>query len=76
MVAQKIHAARRIFAHNVRRLRLARKWSQEDLAAAARLHQVQVSKIEVADNNTTIDTMQKIANALGVPIKDLFSETL
>ncbi len=74
MVVQKIHAARRIFAQNVRRLRLARKWSQEDLAASARLHQVQVSKIEMADNNTTIDTMQKIAHALGVPVAELFAE--
>jgi transcriptional regulator with XRE-family HTH domain len=74
MGAQKNHATRRILARNVRRLRLAHDWSQEELAAAARLHQVQVSKIEAANNNTSVDVLQRLARALGVPVAELFAE--
>ena len=74
MGAQKSHATRRILARNVRRLRLARKWSQEELAAAARLHQVQISSIEAGKSNTTIDVLQRLARALGVPVAELFGE--
>ena len=74
MGAQKSHATRRILARNVRRLRLARKWSQEELAAAASLHQVQVSKIESANNNTSVDVLQRLARALGAPVAELFAE--
>ena len=74
MGAQKIHATRRILARNVKRLRAERGWSQEELGAAARLHQVQVSKIEQGNNNTTVDVLQRLARALGVPVKELFED--
>jgi transcriptional regulator with XRE-family HTH domain len=74
MGAQKSHATRRILARNIRRLRLVRNWSQEELAAAASLHQVQVSKIEAANNNTSVDVLQRLARALGVSVAELFAE--
>lgn len=52
---------------------MARDWTQEELAAAASLHQVQVSKIEAANNNTTVDVLQRLARALGVPVAELFA---
>jgi transcriptional regulator with XRE-family HTH domain len=74
MGAQKSHATRRILARNIKRLRAARGWSQEELAAAARLHQVQISKIEQANNNTSVDVLQRLARALAVPVAELFED--
>jgi transcriptional regulator with XRE-family HTH domain len=68
------HAARRILAQHVRRLRIARQMSQEDLAHAADLSQDQISEIENAKHSTTLDNIQRLAFALGVTVADLLSE--
>lgn len=56
----------------VRKYRLERELSQEKLARLADLALPTIAKIEVgATPNPTIDTIKKIAVALGVPIEDL-----
>jgi transcriptional regulator with XRE-family HTH domain len=63
---------RQALAHNVRRLRLGRGWSQEELAAfAGELRQAVISQIETATANPTFDTLEHIAAALGVRVFDL-----
>lgn len=74
MAGLKIHAARRILARNVSRLRHVRKMSQDDLAAAARLHQSQISEIESAKLNVSIDIIQRLAGALGARLADLLED--
>ena len=74
MAGLKIHAARRVLARNVRRFRHARGMSQEDLAAAARLHQSQISEIESAKINVSIDIFQRLARALGARLAELLEE--
>jgi len=74
MARKDIHAARRILAHHVRRLRAARQMSQEDLAGAAELSQDQISEIENAKHSTTLDNIQRLASALGVPVAELLRE--
>jgi transcriptional regulator with XRE-family HTH domain len=73
MARRGIHA-RRILARNVRRLRDERGWNQEVLADAAGLTQSQISKIEGADLNLTIDTLQDLAMGLGKRVAELFEE--
>lgn len=63
--------ARETFAANVRRLRVANGISQEALAALARLHRTYVGSIERAERNVSIDNMEKLAVALGVPLAEL-----
>ena len=53
-------------ADNMRRLRDARGWSQEDLADKAQLHRTQIWKIEKARQNTGIDIIEKLARTFGV----------
>jgi transcriptional regulator with XRE-family HTH domain len=65
-----IHA-KRLLARNLRQLRLQRSWSQDDLADAARVRQALVSALEVATANPTLESLDKIAAALGVEIADL-----
>jgi transcriptional regulator with XRE-family HTH domain len=51
---------------NVRRLREARGWSQEDYAERAGIHRTYVSDIERGSRNPTITVVEKLAKPLGV----------
>ncbi len=59
-------SARRIFAENLRKARLAKKLSQEDLAELANLHRTYVGSVERAERNISIDNIERLAIALGV----------
>jgi transcriptional regulator with XRE-family HTH domain len=56
----------------LRTLRQKRGWSQTELATRAGVQQALVSAIEVESANPTIESLDKIASALGVRIEDLF----
>ncbi len=64
--------ARRDLARNLRRLRIAKDWSQEDLAAEAGVRQALVSAIEVGTANPTPNSLELLADALAVKIGDFF----
>jgi transcriptional regulator with XRE-family HTH domain len=65
--------ARKALAYNVRRLRNLRRWSQERLAAeAGDLRQGLISELELAKANPTLATLEFVAAALGVTVRDLF----
>jgi len=67
-------ADRAALAFNVRRLRQQREWSQERLAAeAGELRQGLISDLELRKANPTMATLEAIAGALGVAVRDLFS---
>ncbi|WP_157451986.1 helix-turn-helix domain-containing protein [Deinococcus aquatilis] len=65
------HRARERFAAALLRLRQERGWSQEELAAQAKLHRNYVGSIERAERNIGVDNMEKIAEALGVSLSDM-----
>lgn len=67
-------SARQIFAAHVRRERLARGWSQIQLAERADLHFTYVSAVECAKRNVSIDAMERIARALELPLSELLRE--
>ncbi|MBC2667196.1 helix-turn-helix transcriptional regulator [Novosphingobium flavum] len=51
---------------NVRALREAKGWSQEDYADRAGIHRTYVSDIERGRRNPTITVVEKLAEPLGV----------
>jgi len=59
-------------ARNAVRLRRLRKLSQAELAARARVTQALVSAIELSRANPTVESLDRIAAALGVSIGELF----
>ena len=65
---------RAVLAKNVRRLRLAKGLSQDALAADAGLFQKLISGIENGRANLELDTLGKIADALGVHPGELLEE--
>ncbi|EPH18725.1 MULTISPECIES: helix-turn-helix domain-containing protein [Prevotellaceae] len=60
------------FGQIVRRYREDMNISQEELAFRAGLHRTYIGMIERAEKNVTLCNIKKIADALGIDIKDLF----
>jgi transcriptional regulator with XRE-family HTH domain len=59
-------STREIVAHNVRRLRLAKDISQEQLAALAGFHRTYVSQVERCVTNISVDNIERLAKVLEV----------
>jgi transcriptional regulator with XRE-family HTH domain len=59
-------------ARNVRRLRTAKGWTQDELAAKAKIEQTAVSLIENGRANPTVETVETIASCLDVAFVELF----
>jgi DNA-binding XRE family transcriptional regulator len=60
-----------VIGRNVRRLRLGRDWSQEELAHRAGLHWTMVGQVERGERNLSIRNVCKLAWALGVKPAEL-----
>lgn len=63
--------ARARFAVNLRSARLAHGFSQEELAARAGLHRNYIGSVERNEKNISIDSMERLAIALGVDVVEL-----
>lgn len=60
-------SAREVLATNLIRLRAARGWSQEALAFEAGLHRTFVAHVERQVRNISLDNLERLAMAFGVP---------
>ena len=66
--------ARRIFAINLRKARLAKGLSQEDLGELTGLHRTYVSSVERGERNISLLNIEKLAQALGVTMAALMPD--
>lgn len=66
--------ARRLVAWNLRRLRVARGISQDDLALTADIERAYVGHLERGSRNPTVLSLEKLSHALEVHISELFKE--
>lgn len=60
-----------LFGRRMRDIRKMQEISQEELAHRANLHRTYIGMIERAEKNITLQNMERIANALDVPITNL-----
>lgn len=67
-------ALRQIVADNVRIERTRHRWSQEELAERCQLHRNYVGAIERASINLGVDSLAKLAKALGLAPYQLLQE--
>lgn len=58
---------RRQLADRLRQLREARGWSQDEMATVCGMHRTYISLVERARCNVGVDTVERLAEALGVP---------
>ncbi len=58
----------------IRQLRMEKGLSQEALADLCDLHRTYISDIERGRRNVSLENIQKLADALGTTITDIFSK--
>lgn len=66
-----------LVAKNIKKYRKQKKWTQVKLAMESNISVDYLKKIETKSGSTkqfSLDTVQKIANALNVDVKDFFTE--
>ena len=68
-----MHNTRSRFGAHIRSLRKRRKWSLETLGERAGLSPNYCGGIERGERNLTIDNIEKLAGAFGLPVSELFS---
>jgi transcriptional regulator with XRE-family HTH domain len=59
---------------NLRKIRLDKGMSQEGLADLAGLHRTYVSSVERGERNVTLETIDKLAKALGISTSKLIPD--
>ena len=59
------------FGEKLRDIRLDFGYSQEELSFKAGLHRTYISSVERGERNISIVNIQKLADALGLKMKDL-----
>lgn len=69
------HTIFEVFANNIRRLRIEKGMSQEQLASKANLHRTYISDIERSCRNVSLDSLSKIAEGLDVEWSILLIDT-
>jgi len=62
------------FGEKVKKERLKKNLSQEELAARAGVHRTYIGMIERAEKNITLGNIARIAKALDLKIIDLFKD--
>jgi transcriptional regulator with XRE-family HTH domain len=62
------------FGSIVRASRIAKGWSQERLAAEAKLDRTYIGGIERGERNPSLVNIHRLAKALRTPVRDLFPD--
>jgi transcriptional regulator with XRE-family HTH domain len=62
-----------VFGQRVRSARLAKSWTQAELADVAAVGIARIPVIEAGRVNPRLDTAAALARALGVPLRDLIN---
>lgn len=64
-----------IFGRQVRRYRKLKGISQEELASLCELHRTYIGAIERGERNVSLNNVEKISEALGVPVDLLLTDS-
>jgi transcriptional regulator with XRE-family HTH domain len=62
------------FGTNLRKIRLDKSISQERLADLAGLHRTYISSVERGERNVTLETIERLAKALGISMSKLMPD--
>lgn len=73
-ITQSTKEERELVGRNVRALREAQRLTKARLSMMAGLSRQELSKVESGEANVTLNTLSRLADALGVGVGDLFAE--
>jgi len=59
------------FGTNMKRVRQVKNMSQGDIFRATKIERAYISNLEAGKQNPTLETIEKIAGALGVEVSEL-----
>lgn len=62
------------YGQTVRKLRLKKGLSQEELADRCGLHRTYISDVELGKRNISLENIERIANSLDKTVSDFFME--
>lgn len=71
-----MEAITKIIGERLRNYRLKAKMSQENLAELAGVHPTYIGQLERGEKNPTIESIEKIARALHLPLEELFANII
>jgi transcriptional regulator with XRE-family HTH domain len=63
--------ARVVFGIALRKARIERGLSQEQLALEAGIHRTYVTEVEAGKRNVAIDNLERLADAVGLPLWEM-----
>ena len=63
---------KKVFWEKIRQLRKKQWFSQEGFAVKCKIHRTHMGLIENWKTNLTLENIEKLAKALGLPIEELF----
>jgi transcriptional regulator with XRE-family HTH domain len=69
-----VPAHHKLLGESIRTKRRGRGLSQEKLAEKSDLSTVFISRVECGKESPTVDSLEKIARALGVKVRDLVAD--
>lgn len=69
---EEFESFRKAFGTRVKHFRRSCGLSQEELAERSRLHRNYISDVERGRRNLSLDALLKLANGLGINIRDMF----
>ena len=59
------------FAANMKRIREKKNMSQGDIFRVTKIERAYISNLEAGKQNPTLETIEKLATSLGVPVDEL-----
>jgi transcriptional regulator with XRE-family HTH domain len=74
MIKSKGHALHERVAHNLKKIRIARKFTQEEVEKRAELSRGYVSLVENGSRGVSLGTLMNLAWALEVDVSELSKE--
>ena len=62
----------KVIGERIRNFRKEKGLSQEELAHLSNLHNTYIGQLERGEKNATLESIEKVANALDISLEDLF----
>lgn len=74
LIGDKMENIKFIIGQRIRNYRIQKNLSQEQLSELANCHPTYIGQLERGEKNATLESIQKVAQALNIPLSQLFEK--